>query len=124
MCKDTQNEELLFNSLTVNVYFYIIILNNLFVYLVTTSRPPTCYAGGVCGVNQKQGPSEEDKSTLIWLQNMKLSEAETRALVTAMRDRVQTVALVNVTLDIEELTQYDGQGHCSELEVWGWGDMR
>ena len=53
---------------------------------------------------------------------MKLSDAEIQALVTAMRDRVQTVELVNVTLDIEELTQYDGQGHCSELEVWG--DMR
>ena len=53
---------------------------------------------------------------------MKLSDVETRALVTAMRDRVQRVELVNVTLDIEELTQYDGQGLCSELEVWG--DMR
>ena len=53
---------------------------------------------------------------------MKLRDAETRALVTAMRDRVQTVELGDVTLDIEELTQYDGQGHCSELEVWG--DMR
>jgi len=54
---------------------------------------------------------------------MKLSDAEIRALVTAMRDRVQRVELWSeVTLDIEELTQYDGQGSCSELEVWG--DMR
>ena len=48
---------------------------------------------------------------------MKLSEAETRALVTAMRDRVEEVWLYNVTLDMEELTQYNGQGCCSELEV-------
>ena len=53
---------------------------------------------------------------------MDLSEADTRALVTAMRDQVQTVALVNdVTLDIEELTQYDGQGRCSVLNVEGAG---
>ena len=24
----------------------------------------------------------------------------------------------DVTLDIEELTQYDGQGRCSEFDVW------
>ena len=41
-------------------------------------------------------------------------------LVTAMRDRVQRVRLWGVViLDIDELTQYDGQGLCSELEVWG-----
>ena len=48
-----------------------------------------------------------------------MSEENTRALVTAMRDRVQTVVLYAVTLDIEELTQYDGQGRCRELEVRG-----
>ena len=53
---------------------------------------------------------------LLW--DMKLIEENTRALVTAMRDRVQRVRLVNdVTLDIEELTRYDGQGCCSVLQV-------
>ena len=47
-----------------------------------------------------------------------MSEENTRALVTAMRDRVQTVVLYAVTLDIEELTQYDGQGRCRGLQVW------
>ena len=57
--------------------------------------------------------------SVLWLWRMKLSEENTRALVTAMRDRVQTVGLVDgVTLDIEELTQYDGQGRCRELRVW------
>ena len=45
----------------------------------------------------------------LLLFHMKLSEAETRALVTAMRHQVETVVLYNVTLDIEELAQYDGQ---------------
>ena len=57
---------------------------------------------------------------VLMLYKMEMSEAETRALVTAMRDRVQRVWLVyGVTLVIEELTQYDGQGRCSVLEVWG-----
>ena len=53
----------------------------------------------------------------LWLCDMELSEVETRALVTAMRDRVKCVRLWYYTLDIEELTQYDGQGHCSVLDV-------
>ena len=52
---------------------------------------------------------------------IKLSEAETQALVTAMRDRVQRVTLCDAVLDIEELTQYDGQGRCSWLQA---GHMR
>ena len=58
------------------------------------------------------------KCPWLVLYKMELSEAETRALVTAMRDRVQTVVLYAVTLDIEELTQYDGRGRCRELQVW------
>ena len=51
---------------------------------------------------------------------MDLSNAETRALVTAMRDRVQTVVLYNgVTLFIEELTKYVGQGCCIGLGLLG-----
>ena len=58
------------------------------------------------------------KCPYLWLGNMELSEAETRALVTAMRDRVKTVELVSdVTLDIEELAKYNGQGHCGWLCV-------
>ena len=55
--------------------------------------------------------------TELWLSDMELSGAETWALVTAMRDRVQCVRLLYYTLDIEELTQYDGQGRCRKLRV-------
>ena len=64
------------------------------------------------------------KCPLLWLRRMILSDTETRALVTAMRDRVelQRVALYNdVTPDVEELIQYDGQGSCREL--WLYYDM-
>ena len=40
------------------------------------------------------------KCTRLFLCNMELSEAETRALVTAMRDRVQCVRMGHVTMDI------------------------
>ena len=52
---------------------------------------------------------------------MDLAIPETRALVIAMKDRVETLKLgSDVTfLDIEEMTLYDGQGRCSALEVWG-----
>ena len=54
------------------------------------------------------------------LSSVDLSEAETRALVSAMRDRVQKVELGCVTLDIEKIVQYDGQGSCSWLGVSVW----
>jgi len=57
------------------------------------------------------------KCSVLALYNMRLNQAEKRALVTAMRDRVQTVELYNETLDIEELNRYDGQGRCSVLWV-------
>ena len=53
----------------------------------------------------------------LLLEKMELSEPETRALVTAMTDQLQTVGLGNVILDIEELTQYDGMGRCKKLRV-------
>ena len=59
------------------------------------------------------------KCTKLMPHDMNLSEAETRALVTAMRDWVEKVVLGDVTLDIEELTKYDGQGRCSWLRVRG-----
>ena len=49
---------------------------------------------------------------------MELSAEETKALVAAMRARVERVVLYNVTLDIEELSQFDGQGRCSWLRVY------
>ena len=56
------------------------------------------------------------KCPVLRLRNMELSEEDTRALVTAMRERLETVELLgNITLDIEELTQYDGRGRCWEL---------
>ena len=65
------------------------------------------------------------KCSKLGLNNMELSEAETRALVTAMRDRVEEVWLdFDVTLDIEMLTQYDGQGSCNKLLVLGHTSAR
>ena len=58
------------------------------------------------------------KCTQLGLVRMDLSDTETRALVTAMRDRLETVVLSGVTLDMEELAKYNGQGHCSWLELW------
>ena len=40
-------------------------------------------------------------------------------MVTAMRDGVEIMFLGYVTLNIEELTQYDGLGRCSWLLVYG-----
>ena len=51
---------------------------------------------------------------------MELKKEETQALVTAMRVRVQRVELVeDVTLNIEEFTQYDGQRCCRRLVFEG-----
>ena len=63
------------------------------------------------------------KSERLWLVNMKLSEAHTRALVTAMRDRVERVVLVHVTLDIEALCEYQGRGRCRVLKVVWWNTV-
>ena len=53
-----------------------------------------------------------------WLHNIDLSETDTLDLVTAMMDwvqKLQKVKLGDVSLDIEELTKYPGQGRCREL---------
>ena len=56
------------------------------------------------------------KCTELTLLNIVLSEENTQALVTAMRERVEDVKLDDdITLDIEQLTKYDGQGRCWEL---------
>ena len=52
----------------------------------------------------------------LFLKNMELSETDTRALVIAMRDRVERVTLGVISMDIEEFTKYDGQGRCR----WLW----
>ena len=54
---------------------------------------------------------------VLVLDTMELSEAETQALVTAMRGRVESVRLWSCTLDIDKLTQYEGRGHCGELRA-------
>ena len=58
----------------------------------------------------------------LWLYNMDLSKENSLALVRAMRDRVELVELAYITMDIEELTNYDGRGCCRKLLVKG--DMR
>ena len=58
------------------------------------------------------------KFGLLKVWGYSLNEENTRALVTAMRSRVQTVRLEEITLDLELLTDYDGQGHCTRLEMW------
>ena len=64
------------------------------------------------------------QSRVLELANMSLSEENTRALVTAMRARVQTVTLQDVTLDPNLLATYDGQGLCNKLVVFGDTERR
>ena len=59
------------------------------------------------------------RSTRLQLSNVELSEKDTWALVTAMEDWVEVVWLDNVTLNMEDLCQYGGQGQCRELTVCG-----
>jgi len=58
-------------------------------------------------------------ATRLLLLNVELSEEDTRALVTAMRVHLEEVWLENVTLNIEQLCQYEGLGKCRELTVCG-----
>merc|ERR1712110_746168 len=59
------------------------------------------------------------KCPWLELDDMELSEENTQDLVTAMREKVEEVALwENITLDIEQLTKYDG-GRCRVLRVRG-----
>ena len=55
----------------------------------------------------------------LQLCNMYLSEAETWALVAALSDKVKSVHLQDVTLDMEEFNQFGGQGRCDVLMVEG-----
>ena len=58
------------------------------------------------------------QSRELLLCNMELSEADTRALVTAMSHHLKEVTLYpDVTLDLEALASYDGRGRCTLIEV-------
>ena len=58
------------------------------------------------------------KCPVLVLRNIELSEENTRALVTAMRARVQEVTLhYGVTRDPDVLATYDGLGLCNKLVV-------
>ena len=57
------------------------------------------------------------KCPKLYLDCLKLSEENTRALVTIMRERVKIVVLGDVTLDMEEFTRHDGLGCCRKLRV-------
>ena len=61
--------------------------------------------------------SVQSEELRLWF--MSLSEENTRDLVTAMRESVQYVTLYDVFLDPELLAAYDGQGHCTKLELVG-----
>ena len=59
------------------------------------------------------------------ISNQSLGREETRVLVQAMESRVEKVELGDVvrprdevTLDIEALTEYSGQGVCREVQLW------
>ena len=64
--------------------------------------------------------SQTDRQTLSFIDkdNMRLTEPQTRALVTALTERLERVKLwYEVTLDIQTLCQHNGLGTCRKLEV-------
>ena len=80
----------------------------------------TVYITNITPVSQLGTILASVQSELLWLGHVSLSEENTQALVTAMRTRVQTVAVWSgLTLDPELLSTYDGQGHCNKLVVMG-----
>ena len=55
----------------------------------------------------------------ITISNTSLSTADTQQLVAAMDTRVKWVTLCgSVTLDMETLAQYDGEGECDKVTLW------
>jgi len=77
------------------------------------------YIGNMKHTDQLVSILASVKCPTLCLEKMELSFEETRALVTAMWDRVERVGLGDVTLVIEELTHYNGQGRCRELRMVG-----
>ena len=58
------------------------------------------------------------KCGVLTISSQSLGREETQALVAAMESHVERVALKNaVTLDIETLTRYSGQGVCKRLTL-------
>ena len=65
------------------------------------------------------------ESEELYLRFVKFSEENNLALVTAMKDRVQRVALDYVqNVEPELLSDYDGQGRCSWLQLKGDAAVR
>ena len=59
------------------------------------------------------------KCQMLYIRRQSLGIEETQALVQAMESGVEKVELAEaVTLDIEALVEYSGQGVCRELEIW------
>ena len=62
---------------------------------------------------------ESVRCSQLHLRNMRLTETQTRALVTALTERLEGVGLnYGVTLDIKTLCQYNGRGTCRGLQVY------
>ena len=59
------------------------------------------------------------KCESLRMNRLSLGREETRALVQAMESQLQTVAIYDeVTLDIEALVEYSGQGECREVTLF------
>ena len=54
----------------------------------------------------------------LHIHSTSLSTADTQQLVAAMVTRVKRVRLGSVTLDMETLAQYDGEGECDKVTLW------
>ena len=66
---------------------------------------------------------ESVRCSMLGLVDLTLTEPQTRALVTALSERLERLTLsLDLNVDIETLCQYDGQGRCREL--WVWRDTR
>ena len=81
-----------------------------------------CVTGTVC-INRVTGDVAPVISSvqcrLLEIYNTMLSTADTQQLVAAMVTRVEWVNLVDVTLDMEKLAQYDGEGECGSVMLRG-----
>ena len=52
---------------------------------------------------------------MLWIESQHLGREETQAMVRAMETQVEEVELYDVTLDIEALAEYSGQGRCTSV---------
>ena len=59
------------------------------------------------------------KCEVLSIKRQSLGREETQALVQAMESRLEIVMLqTGVTLDIEALAEYSGQGVCRKVDLW------